>query len=114
MNKDMAYFLGLLIGGGNLANNQISIEFPYKGWAHEDYRISPTWFNESVSKIVPLINQLLNSTATPRYVSNETPRFYIDISPVPTILYDTLNHYGINPIGELRRHASIQQQYLRR
>lgn len=108
MQTDMAYFLGLLIGGGSLTDNQISIEFPYKKWPHDDYRISPEWFNDSVTRIIPLIDQILNTNATPRYVGGETPRFYIDISPIPTILYDTLTNFGIRPLGELRRHASLE------
>ena len=107
MQKDMAYFLGILIAGGSLTNNKISIEFPYKRWSQDDYRISPSWFNDSVTKITPLINRILNTGATPRYVEGNTPRFYIEISPIPTILYDTLTNYRIKPLGELRRHASL-------
>lgn len=109
MQKDMAYFLGLLIGGGTITQDTISIEFPYKGWAHEDYRISPEWFNDSVTKIVPLVRRLLNTNATPRCVTDHTPRYYIDISPVPNLLYEMLKEYGIRPLGQLRREASINQ-----
>lgn len=103
----MAYFLGLLIGGGTITQNIISIEFPYKGWSREDFRISPEWFNDSVTKIVPLINNLLNANATPRCVTDHTPRYYIDISPIPNLLYTLLQEYGIRPLGQLRREASI-------
>lgn len=109
MDANAAYFFGLLIGGGKIVRDSISIEFPYKGWAHEDYRISPTWFNDSVIKIVPLIKQLLNTDATPRYVTNKTPRFYIDIKPIPSIFYEMLRVYGLRPLGELRREASISR-----
>ena len=104
----MAYFLGLLIGGGKIIGNSISIEFPYKQWPHEDFRIAPTWFNDSVIKIAPLIRDLLGTDARPRYVSVETPRFYIEIEQIPRVLYENLSIYGIKPLGELRRHASIR------
>ncbi|MEM2145993.1 MAG: hypothetical protein QW279_11575 [Candidatus Jordarchaeaceae archaeon] len=105
----MAYFLGLLIGGGTITDDKISIEFPYKDWAHEDFRISPEWFNDSVNKIIPLIKNLLNSNGTPRCVTDHTPRYYIDISPIPQLLYEVLKEYQIPHFGQLRRKASIKR-----
>jgi len=107
-NPDLAYFLGLLIGGGEFDSNSITIDFPYKRWAHEDYRISPEWFNDSVSKIAPLVQTLINARATPRYITNHTPHFYIKIEPIPQLLSQTLQIYGIRPIGKLREHASLE------
>jgi len=113
MQKDMAYFLGLLIGGGTITQDAISIEFPYKGWDREDYRIPPKWFNDSVTKIVPLIKNLLNANAAPRCVTDHTPRYYIDINPIPNLLYEMLREYGIRPLGQLRRQASISKLVLK-
>lgn len=109
MQSDMAYFLGLLIGGGTISEDTISIEFPYKGWDREDYRIPPEWFTDSVTKIVPLMRNLINANATPRCVTNHTTRYYIDISPIPNLLYEMLREYGIRPLGQLRREASISK-----
>jgi hypothetical protein len=109
MQTDTAYFFGILIGGGKLSNTGISIEFPYKLWPHEDFRISPQWFNDSVTKIIPLIKNFLNTNAVPRYVDANTPRFSIEIDSTPQILYEMLRNYGIRPIGELRRDASIEK-----
>jgi len=112
MDKDTAYFLGLLIGGGKIFEDYISIEFPYKGWAQEDFRISPMWFNDSVVRIAPLIRRLLNTEATPRYVPGSNPRFYIEIRHIPDVFYEMLRLYNITPLGELRRDASIEKLVL--
>jgi len=109
MQKEMAYFLGLLVGGGKISNNQISVEFPYKDWSLKNFQISVDWYNNSVTTIAPMIKRILNSQVDVRYVPGSTPRFYINIDNVPTILYNTLTQYGIRPMGELRRHAAIQQ-----
>lgn len=108
LNRDLSYFLGLLIGGGKFAERDtIVIEFPFRTWPHEDVRISPEWFQESVSTIAPIIQQQIGANATPRYVSDHVARFYINIERTPQLLYDTLRGYGIEPIGILREHASI-------
>jgi hypothetical protein len=107
IDSDFAYFLGLLIGGGEFNPNSITIEFPYKRWAHEDFRISPEWFNDSVSKIAPLVQNLINATAKPRFVTDYTPRYYIEITPIPQLLSQTLQTYGIRAVGKLREHASL-------
>lgn len=109
MQKDTAYFWGILIGGGKLSPTQIHIEFPYKTWPHDNFEISPKWFSDSVTKLVPLIKNFLNTNASPRYVPGNTPRFYIEIDSAPVILYEMLRNYGINSLGELRTHASIEK-----
>lgn len=108
IDPDFAYFLGLLIGGGDFSTNSITIDFPYKGWTFEDFTIPPQWFNDSITKIAPLVENQINAKATPRFVTNHTPRYYIEITPIPQILIQTLQTYGIRPIGKLREHASIE------
>ena len=112
MNSEMAYLFGLIIGGGTITSDSISIEFPYKRWPHEDFEISPTWFNDSMKSIVPAIKRMFNADAIPRYVPGDTPRFYINITEIPEILYEMLRLYDIKPVGELRRHVSIKKLVL--
>jgi len=108
MNTELAYLLGLLIGGGVFGRSDITIDFPYEKWPHEDVEIAPQWFNDSITNIAPMINRVLNAQATPNYVKGTTPRFYIHITNIPHVTYDTLRAYGINPVGELRRCTSLQ------
>lgn len=80
--------------------------------AHEDFEISPTWFNDSMKSIVPAIKRMFNADAIPMYVPGDTPRFYINITEIPEILYEMLRLYDIKPVGELRRHVSIKKLVL--
>ena len=107
MQTDTAYFFGILIGGGKLSNTGISIEFPYKLWPHEDFRISPQWFNDSVTKIIPLIKNFLNTNAVPRYVDANTPRFSIEIDSTSQLLSELFRNFGIRRIVELIRDDSM-------
>lgn len=107
MNDDLAYLLGLIIGGGTAEPTSITIEFPYKQWPHEDFEITPQWFNDCITNIAPLVNRELNATATPQFVRGNTPRFYLNITNLPNATWALLNAYGITPIGQLRRSASI-------
>jgi hypothetical protein len=107
IDPDFAYFLGLLIGGGEFGTNSITIEFPYKGWTFENFTIPPKWFQDSITKIAPLVETQINAKAIPRFVTNHMPRYYIEITPIPQILVQTLQTYGIRPVGKLRAHASI-------
>jgi len=112
MQKNTAYFFGILIGGGKFSDTQdarVNIEFPYKDWMSGEVRISPQWFEDSVTKIIPLINKVLNTSAVPRYIQASTPRYCIEINSVPELLYEMLRNYGIRSVGELRRHASIEK-----
>ena len=109
-NPDFSYLLGLLVGGGRFGErDSITIEFPFKSWPQENFRISPQWFEESVRSIVPTIRTQIGATATPRYVGNHSHHFYIEIENTPQILFDTFRRYGIQPMGTLREHASIKR-----
>ncbi len=107
MNDDLAYLLGLIIGGGIAEPRSITIEFPYRQWPHEDFEISAQWFNDCITNIAPIINRELNATANPQYIRGTTPRFYLNITNLPNATWALLNAYGIMPIGQLRRSASI-------
>ncbi len=78
MNDDLAYLLGLIIGGGIAEPRKITIEFPYRQWPHEDFEISAQWFNDCITNIAPIISRELNATATPQYIRGSTPSFYLN------------------------------------
>lgn len=112
MDEETAYFLGLLVGGGTINENNIVIDFPFQQWPNTDPRIALDWFQQSVQQLCPMIERLLNTRASPNtnmvhLAPGQTPRFSIDIAPVPQILYGLLRQWGLPTIGTLRKSASI-------
>jgi hypothetical protein len=108
MNDELAYLFGLIIGGGTLTPGGIDIEFPYKQWLRRDLQITPLLYTSAIQNVTPLIHSELGAWAIPRCIPGRTPRFHIEVTNVPNIFFELLRTYGIRPIGELRKHASIE------
>lgn len=109
MNPDLAYFIGMLIGGGAIApNRSFVIEYPYKKWIN-DIGVSFATYQQAVTQLRPLVEDLVGVTIVPNLRQTGTyPTMLLQSQGrAPSIFIDLLESYGLPSQGRLRDNANL-------
>jgi hypothetical protein len=111
INSDKAYLLGLVIGGGAFGNAEDTfiIKLPYKKWG--SYIKEPDRAGIIAQDILRVVSPMFRTIygINISYQTNESGTWKILCEGDLTTLRNDLNHYGISPTGEIKRHISIEK-----
>lgn len=108
MNPDLAYFMGMLIGGGDIApNRQFVIEFPYRKWIN-DVGVSFATYQQAVTQLRSLVEDLVGVTIVPnlRQTGSYSTMLLESQGRTPSILIDLLESYELPSQGRLRDNSN--------
>jgi hypothetical protein len=111
MNSDKAYLLGLVIGGGVFGNveDTFIVRLPYKKWG--SYIRNPERAGEIAQNILKVVSPMFRTIygLNISYQTYEGGTWDILCEGNLSQLVNDLNHYGISPMGEIKRNVSIEK-----
>lgn len=106
MNTDIAYLVGLVVGGGVFHNRVLQIVLPYQKWGN--LNINPTRAGVIARDILTRLNPILQAhygMSVSFSVGNTD--WNIQAQNVPDAFLDELRAAGLPVVGELRNHANL-------
>ena len=111
MNSDKAYLLGLVIGGGVFGNAEDTfiVRLPYKKWG--SYIRNPGRAGEIAQNILKVVSPMFRTIygLNISYQTYKGGTWDILCEGNLAQLINDLNHYGISPMGEIKRNVSIEK-----
>jgi len=111
MNSDKAYLLGLVIGGGIFGNAEdvFIVKLPYKKWG--SYIDNPSRAGEIAENILKVVSPMFREIygLNISYQTYKSGTWEILCDGNLNTLIEDLKHYGISPVGEIKKNVSIEK-----
>lgn len=109
MNVDKAYLIGLVIGGGifGSSSNSFHIRLPFKQWGsiEKNPKRAGQIANDILKVVKPMLKGIYNLDAS--YATSEREWNILCDGDLSELKNDLVK-YGVMPLGELRKNASIE------
>jgi hypothetical protein len=107
MNTDKAYLFGLIIGGGIVSDDSLTIVLPYKQWGEVSQ--NPDRAGKIAQDILTKVQPIFRNEYKMDVFYKTTPNWRITTSRVSEELTNELKQYGLPRNGDVRDYADIEK-----